>query len=91
MNGNGGAMLSFDIKGDIGAVDKFIKRLSTIRFAPSFGGTATTITHPAKTSHRSLTPAQREEVGITDTLIRLSVGIEDSQDIIAELDEALKS
>ncbi len=77
-------------KGDLTTVGAFVKRLSMIRFAPSFGGTTTTISHPVKTSHRSLTPAQRQEVGITETLIRLSVGIEDSRDVIAELDNALQ-
>jgi cystathionine beta-lyase/cystathionine gamma-synthase len=89
MNGNGGAMLSFDIKGDIRDTGTFVKKLSMIRFAPSFGGLTTTISHPAKTSHRSLTPAQRAEVGIGDTLIRLSVGIEDVEDIVGELSDAL--
>jgi len=89
MNGNGGGMLSFETHGDIQSADRFIRRLSMIRFAPSFGGLTTTITHPAKTSHRSLSPGQRQEVGISDTLIRLSVGIEDAEDIIAELDQAL--
>ncbi len=89
MNGNGGGMLSFDIKGDARSAGEFIKRLSMIRFAPSFGGLTTTITHPAKTSHRSLTAAQRLEVGITETLIRLSAGIEDAQDIVADLEQAL--
>jgi cystathionine beta-lyase/cystathionine gamma-synthase len=89
MGGNGGAMLSFEVKGDIHTVSSFVKRLSMIRFAPSFGGTTTSLSHPVKTSHRSLTPAQREEVGIRDTLIRLSVGIEDARDIIAELEQAL--
>ena len=89
MNGIGGGMLSFDIQGDAGSVDAFVKKLSMIRFAPSFGGLTTTITHPAKTSHRSLTAAQRAEVGIRDTLIRLSVGIEDAGDIIADLEQGL--
>jgi cystathionine gamma-synthase len=89
MKGNGGAMLSFDLKGDIRNVESFVKALSMIRFAPSFGGLTTTISHPAKTSHRGLTPAQRDEVGISDILIRLSVGIEDAEDIIVELDRAL--
>ena len=90
MRGNGGAMLSFDIKGGMPAADRFVKMLSMIRFAPSFGGLTTSVSHPAKTSHRSLTAAQRSEVGITDTLIRLSVGIEDANDIIEELDRALR-
>jgi len=89
MNGNGGGMLSFDIKGDSRSADAFVKKLSMIRFAPSFGGLATTISHPAKTSHRSVTRAQRAEVGITETLIRLSVGIEHADDLMAELDQAL--
>lgn len=89
MGGNGGGMLSFDIRGDVKAADAFVKRLRMIRFAPSFGGLTTTVSHPAKTSHRSLTPAQRAAVGIGETMIRLSVGIEDVSDIISELDSAL--
>jgi cystathionine gamma-lyase len=91
MNGNGGAMLSFDLKGDLRRVEVFVKALSMIRFAPSFGGLTTTISHPARTSHRSITSTERAEVGITDTLIRLSVGIEDLDDIITELDRALNA
>jgi cystathionine gamma-synthase len=89
MNGNGGAMLSFDMKGDIKTAEMFVKKLEMIRFAPSFGGLTTTISHPAKTSHRSLSSSQRSEVGITDTLMRLSIGIEDADDIIRDLDNAL--
>jgi cystathionine beta-lyase/cystathionine gamma-synthase len=89
MNGNGGAMLSFDMKGDIKTAEVFVKKLGMIRFAPSFGGLTTTISHPAKTSHRSLSPSQRSEVGITDTLMRLSIGVEDADDIIRDLDNAL--
>jgi cystathionine beta-lyase/cystathionine gamma-synthase len=89
LRGNGGGMLSFEIGGDARVVDSFIKKLAMIRFAPSFGGLTTTITHPAKTSHRSLTPSQRAEVGIGETLVRLSAGIEDPGDIIADLEQAL--
>jgi cystathionine beta-lyase/cystathionine gamma-synthase len=89
MNGNGGAMLSFDMKGDIKTAETFVKKLEMIRFAPSFGGLTTTISHPAKTSHRSLSASQRLEVGITDTLMRVSIGIEDADDIIRDLDNAL--
>ncbi len=62
MNGNGGGMLSFEIKGDLQAAGEFVKNLSMIRFAPSFGGLTTTITHPAKTSHREFStgPAYRK-------------------------------
>lgn len=84
-----GAIISFDLRGDLQTAAGFVKRLKMIRFAPSFGGVTTTITHPAKTSHRSLTQAQRDEVGIGDALIRMSLGIEDAADIVAELDRAL--
>lgn len=90
MRGLGGGMVSFELKGDIRSTEIFVKNLNLIRFAPSFGSVTTTISHPGKTSHRSLTPAQRAEVGISDTLLRLSVGIEDSADIISELDRVLK-
>jgi cystathionine gamma-synthase len=90
MRGNGGAMLSFDIKGDTRTAEFFVKKLSMIRFAPSFGGLTTTVSHPAKTSHRSLSAGQRAEVGITDTLMRLSLGIEDLDDITADLNQALQ-
>ena len=90
MRGLGGGMLSFDLKGGTGSAENFVKRLRLIRFAPSFGGVMTTISHPAKTSHRSLTPAQRAEAGISDTLLRLSIGIEEPEDIIEELERVLK-
>ncbi len=90
MGGNGGAMLSFDIDGGILSANRFVKNLKRIRFAPSFGGVTTSITHPAKTSHRSLSGVQRGEVGIGDALIRLSAGIEDADDIIDEIDAALQ-
>jgi cystathionine beta-lyase/cystathionine gamma-synthase len=89
MGGLGGPMLSFDMHGDTRSADAFIKNLSMIRFTPSFGGPTTTVSHPAKTSHRSLTEQQRAELQITDTLMRLSVGIEEAQDIIDELARAL--
>ena len=82
-------MLSFELKGGIGSAENFVKRLQLIRFAPSLGGVTTTISHPAKTSHRSLSPAQRAEAGISDTLLRLSVGIEEPEDIIRELQQVL--
>src|SRR5437016_364603 len=82
MRGLGGGMLSFELKGGVGSAENFVKRLQLIRFAPSLGGVTTTISHPAKTSHRSLSPAQRAEAGISDALLRLSVGIEEPEDLI---------
>lgn len=89
MKGLGGGMVSFELKGEMRAAETFVKNLKLIRFAPSLGGVTTTISHPAKTSHRSLTPAQRAEAGISDTLLRLSIGIEEAGDIVDELERAL--
>jgi len=57
---------------------------------PSFGGIATSISYPTATSHRPITPQARQEAGISDGLLRLSVGIEAVEDLWAELDNALK-
>ncbi len=92
MKGLGGGMMSFEIQGEGNAseaVDAFLSRLKMIRLAPSFGGVTTTLSHPAKTSHRSLTPEQRNDAGISDTLLRLSVGIEEPEDILEEFRRAL--
>jgi cystathionine beta-lyase/cystathionine gamma-synthase len=90
MRGLGGGIVSFELKGGLREAEEFVKGLKLIRFAPSFGGVATTITHPAKTSHRSLMAAQRAEAGIKESLLRLSVGIEEREDILRELWEALE-
>jgi cystathionine beta-lyase/cystathionine gamma-synthase len=90
MRGIGGGMVSFELKGGRETVETFLKNLGLIRFAPTLGGVTTTISHPATTSHRALTAAQRAEAGVSDTLLRLSIGIEDPQDLIAELQRALQ-
>ena len=61
-----------------------------IKLAPSLGETRTTISHPAKTSHRSLSPEERVELGIGDGLIRMSCGIESAADIVADIEQALR-
>jgi cystathionine beta-lyase/cystathionine gamma-synthase len=68
-----------------------LKRLRLIRLAPSLGGVTTTVSHPAKTSHRSLTADQRAALGISDGLLRLSVGIEEADDILEDLERGLIS
>jgi len=83
-----GAMLSFDL-GDLAAARNFVRGLRLIQFAPSLGGYDTTISHPVLTSHRGVPPTTRQAMGITDGLIRMSVGAEDAADLIADLDQAL--
>jgi len=83
-----GGMLSFELqKGKI-EPSRFLKQLRLIKPAISLGGVESIICAPAATSHAKLSAQQRAEMGITDRLLRLSVGIEDVQDLIADLDQA---
>lgn len=86
MRGGFGGMLSFEVKGD---PEKFLKRLKIIRKAISLGGVESTIAQPVKTSHAKLMAAERAKAGISDKLLRFSVGIEDADDLIADVKQAL--
>ena len=88
LSGEGPAILAFDLDGEERAA-RFIERLELIRYAPSLGDVSTIVLHPATTSHRQLTPAQQGRLGILPGTIRLSVGIERLEDLIAELEHAL--
>jgi len=89
VNGRCGGMLSADIiNGEAGA-SALIKACKTIKFVPSLAGFSTTISYPAKTSHRAYSPEDMKAAGISMGQLRFSIGIEDPDDIIAELDEAL--
>jgi cystathionine beta-lyase/cystathionine gamma-synthase len=83
-----GAMLSFDL-GNLEAARRFLNRVKICSLAESLGGVETLISLPAIMTHASMPPEVRERVGITEGLVRLSVGIEDVEDIIADLDQAL--
>ena len=82
-----GAMLSFELLG--GDPLLFQKDLQLITPAMSLGGVESTITQPATTSHRHLSEQEREDMGITDGLLRLSVGVEDAEDLMGDLGQAL--
>lgn len=79
-----GALMAFDL-GSFEAASRFVAALRLIAFAPSLGDVATTISHPGRTSHRGLGPEEKASLGIGPGLIRLSVGIEDPEDIWADL------
>jgi cystathionine beta-lyase/cystathionine gamma-synthase len=83
-----GAMLSFDL-GSIDAARKLLNHVKLCSLAESLGGVETLISHPATMTHASVPPEMRQQIGITDGLVRLSVGIEDVEDLIADLDFAL--
>ncbi len=82
-------MLSFEVKGGFGKAKKVMQKLELIRFTVSLGDVASLISHPASASHIYLTPQEREAIGVTDGLLRLSVGIEAVADLIADLEQAL--
>lgn len=88
MRGFGG-MLSFEVDESVIGTNRFLRRLQLITPALSLGGVETIICAPVATSHAKLTPVERAELGITDGLLRLSVGIEDAGDLIADLSQAL--
>jgi len=84
-----GAMLSFELKGGYEAARKFIKALKLCIAAPSLGGVETLVTLPLETSHRQLSKEEREKMKISEGLIRVSVGIEDYEDIERDFSQAL--
>lgn len=88
MDGFGG-MLGLDIQGGGDAATRVADHLELFALAPSLGGTESLITQPATTSHHALSLQQREQRGINDNLLRLSVGLETTDDLIADLERAL--
>jgi cystathionine gamma-synthase len=84
-----GGMMSFDLEGGRAAVQRMLSRFRLVSFAASLGGVETTISYPEITSHRSLSPEERSELGVGPGTVRVSVGIEDADDIIADFSQAL--
>lgn len=84
-----GGMLSFELEGGVEAAERFFGRVRIPIVAPSLGGIETLITRPATTSHLGMDPEERRRVGIGDGLIRLSVGIEATEDLIVDFERAL--
>ncbi len=82
-------MLSFEIEGGASAAKRLLERLTIPIVAPSLGGVETLITLPATTSHAGLSPEERNRLGIGDNLIRLSIGIENTEDLLADFEQAL--
>jgi len=88
MNGGGGMVTAF-IKGGLEPSRRFLERVEVFALAESLGGVESLIEHPAIMTHASIPKAKREAIGISDGLVRLSVGIEDADDLIADLERAL--
>ncbi len=84
-----GSTFSFDLKGGEAEAFAFLDRLQVMKLAVSLGGTETLISHPASTTHSGVPKALREEIGLTDALVRISVGVENAEDLVADLEQAL--
>lgn len=89
MKGFGG-MITFFIKGGLNSARSFLENVKVFTLAESLGGVESLIEHPGIMTHASVPVERRKELGIDDSLIRLSVGIEDSQDLITDLDQAFR-
>jgi len=86
----GGSVVAFELKGGKAAAYDLLDKLQVIDISNNLGDAKSLITHPATTTHQRLSPEQRAEVGVSDSLLRLSVGLEDALDLIEDLDIALK-
>ena len=84
------SLLSFTIDGDRAVATKFIENLKLLIHATNIGDTRTIVTYPALTTHRQLTAKQLDECGISESFIRLSIGLEDAEDIIEDINQALE-
>jgi O-acetylhomoserine (thiol)-lyase len=89
LKGKYNAILGFGIKGGLIAAKKFIESLELLSHLANIGDSKSLVIHPASTTHQQLTPAEQAATGVTPDFIRVSVGIEDIEDIIADLDQAL--
>lgn len=89
LNGHGGAMVSFRLDGGRETANAFLHAAEHLPFAPTLGDVATTLSHPASSSHRGLTPEARAKIGIDEGFIRVSVGIEDIDLLLSEFSHAV--
>lgn len=86
-----GGMISVELKGSLDDARRFLERCEVFALAESLGGVESLIEHPALMTHGSVPADVRDTLGISDSLVRLSVGVEDTQDLVADLDSALKA
>jgi cystathionine beta-lyase/cystathionine gamma-synthase len=85
----GGGLLSFEVDGTAEETRRFTESLRMFALAPSLGGVDSLVTLPVVTSHAMVSPEERKRMGITDQLVRLAIGIENADDLIADLEQAL--
>jgi cystathionine gamma-lyase len=85
-----GGMVTFMLKGGLDAAKALLERVELCTLAESLGGVESLIEHPGIMTHASIPPERRKELGVDDSLVRFSVGIEDLADLRADLDQALR-
>ncbi|HTM90325.1 MAG TPA: aminotransferase class I/II-fold pyridoxal phosphate-dependent enzyme [Terriglobales bacterium] len=85
----GGGLLSFEVEGTAEETRRFTESLRVFALAPSLGGVDSLVTLPVVTSHAMVSPEERKQMGITEQLVRLAIGIENAEDLIADLEQAL--
>lgn len=88
MGGLGDGIISIDVKGGLAEARRMLERCRLLSLAESLGGVESLINHPAIMTHASVPSEIRAHLGISDTLVRLSVGVEDLEDLQADLDQA---
>ena len=86
---HGGNIVVFQLDGGLEAGQAFLNKIEMCSLTANLGDSRTIVSHPATTTHSKLSPEDRLEVGITDGLVRLSIGLENIKDIIADIDQAL--
>jgi O-succinylhomoserine sulfhydrylase len=87
---SGGGLVTFEMKNGKKTCFKFIDQLKMISITSNLGDSRTSITHPATTTHSKLTPEERKDINISDSMVRVSVGLENIEDIIADIQQALE-
>jgi O-acetylhomoserine (thiol)-lyase len=90
LKGNFGGIVGFGIKGGLEAGKKFINSVNLLSHLANIGDAKSLVIHPASTTHQQLTRKEQEETGVTEDFIRLSIGLEDIEDIKEDIDQALK-
>ena len=84
-----GGMITVEFDRDLAGTKRFLERVQLFALAESLGGVESLIEHPATMTHASIPAAQRQAIGISDSLVRISAGIEDADDLIADIIQAL--